>query len=252
MRFFFAAFIILILSVVIFFGFRRDTYEIFGLATESKPGRFFLEPPIEIFPDMDHQPKYKAQTSTDFFADGRSNRKPIQGTLSFDQPIGDEYLLTGQMKGDWGNGLPVEVTAELLERGKERYVINCQVCHGATGIGNGIVSQYGLGGIASLVDERIQQQPDGQIYYTIVKGKGQMGPYSHIEVKDRWAIVAYIRALQIKEGATAASMMPPQPDLEEESMEEEASSTLEEADAVDDIAKVKTASKQSTTESLSQ
>ncbi|MEM9398846.1 MAG: cytochrome c [Verrucomicrobiota bacterium] len=197
MKYFFAAFIISILSVVIFFGFR---------------GQKFEKTPIEIFPDMDHQPKFKAQAPSDFYADNRSNRMPVEGTISFDQPRitgKDQYLNTGMIRDAWGDGIPVEVDEALLQRGQERYDINCKVCHGITGLGNGVVTNYGLGGVANLTDERISALPDGDIFNTIGKGKGQMGPYPHIKIYDRWAIVAYVRALQMKQnGQLAAVAMP--------------------------------------------
>jgi mono/diheme cytochrome c family protein len=103
----------------------------------------------------------------------------------------------------WGTGIPVTIDQKLLARGQERYQINCQVCHGETGAGNGITSQYGLVGAASYHSDKYRQMADGEIFNTITHGKGQMGPYHHIDVKDRWAIVAYIRALQLSQNAPA-------------------------------------------------
>jgi mono/diheme cytochrome c family protein len=109
----------------------------------------------------------------------------------------------------WGTGIPVTVDAKLLARGKERYQINCQVCHGATGAGNGITTQYGLVGVASYHLDKYRDMADGEIFNTITHGKGQMGPYHHIDIKDRWAIIAYIRALQLSQN-TPVGQLPPE------------------------------------------
>jgi mono/diheme cytochrome c family protein len=109
----------------------------------------------------------------------------------------------------YGDGIPVEVTAELLDRGQERFNINCAVCHGRTAEGKGVVQQIGAWAtVANLQDDRIRQQPDGQIFNTITHGKNTMGSYGpNIAIEDRWAIVAYVRALQ-KSQHTALADLP--------------------------------------------
>jgi mono/diheme cytochrome c family protein len=103
----------------------------------------------------------------------------------------------------YGDGIPLKVDRAVLERGRERFNINCAVCHGPVGLGNGITTQYGLVGVANFHDARIRQQPDGQIFNTITLGNKTMGAYgSNISVEDRWAIIAYIRALERADGAT--------------------------------------------------
>jgi mono/diheme cytochrome c family protein len=93
--------------------------------------------------------------------------------------------------------LPVTVTAELLARGRERYTIHCAVCHGATGDGKGVTAKYQMVGMASFHDPRLVTMPDGEIFNTITHGKNQMGAYGpNVKVQDRWAIIAYVRALQ--------------------------------------------------------
>ena len=200
------------------------------------------KPPIEIFPDMDHQPKVKAQAPSEFFADGRGNRQPVPGTvpLGYEAPVskenpfpdegkyrmvrystGTDYLNTGRFGNQWGTGIPMPVTAELMQRGQERYTIFCGVCHGASGGGNGVAGQYGLVAIASFHQDRLRDMADGEIYNTITHGKNTMLGYgSKIPVDDRWAIVAYVRALQAAQTATLADVppeertkleMPPQP-----------------------------------------
>ncbi len=182
------------------------------------------KPPIEIFPDMDHQPKVKAQVPSRFFADDRGNRLPVAGTvpLGYEMPLdgenpfpdegkyrmvrfsaGTDYLNTGRFGNQWGTGIPLPVTAELLQRGQERYTIFCGVCHGASGGGNGVAGQYGLVAIANLHQERLRDMADGEIYQTITHGKNTMLGYgASIPLDDRWAIVAYVRALQLAQTAT--------------------------------------------------
>ena len=194
------------------------------LAVAGFRGQKSKEPPIEIFPDMDHQPKVKAQVPSKFFSDNRGNRLPVAGTvpIGYEAPqskenpfpaegkyngvrftAGTDYLNTGRFGDQWGTGIPLPVTAELLQRGKERYQIFCAVCHGASGGGNGVAGQYGLVAIASYHQDRLRQMSDGELYNTVVVGKNTMLGYGdRIPLNDRWAIVAYIRALQLAQTAT--------------------------------------------------
>jgi mono/diheme cytochrome c family protein len=192
-------------------GFIRTFLALFGalgiavIAIAGFRGDFTRRTPIEIFPDMDRQPKYKSQTPDTFFPEGRVDRVPPYGTIPFHVQTDQPYLLTGKMGNMWGTGIPVTIDQKLLVRGQERYRINCQVCHGETGAGNGITSQYGLVGAASYHSDKYRQMADGEIFNTITHGKGLMGAYPHITVEDRWAIIAYVRTLQAaKEAATVA------------------------------------------------
>jgi len=183
-------------------------------------------PPIEFFSDMKRQSKIKYQKPSDFFADGRGSRPPVDGTIpmGYDIPghpfqnsevpndirsplgeftAGTDYYNTGMMGKNWGTGIPLPVTADLLKRGQEVFQINCAVCHGATGSGNGITSKYGLLGIANYHQDKYRQMADGQIFNTITHGYNTMMAYGDkVTVKDRWAIVSYIRALQRSQNAT--------------------------------------------------
>jgi mono/diheme cytochrome c family protein len=106
------------------------------------------------------------------------------------------------MGDQWGTGLPLPVSAELLRRGQKELTVNCAVCHGATGLGNGITSKYGLLGIANYHQDKYRQMADGQIFNTITHGYNTMMAYGDkVTVKDRWAIIAYIRALQKSQNA---------------------------------------------------
>jgi mono/diheme cytochrome c family protein len=180
-------------------------------------GEKFSDPPFELFPDMDRQYKVKYQKPSEFFEDGRGARKPVAGTVPMgykfphagnekdlgsrlDFGRGDDYLSTGLFGDYYGEGFPEDLKMDeaFLARGKERYQITCTPCHGESGNGQGIVSKYwAIPPSANLVDERVSAMPEGQIYWTIVNGKGLMGPYSGVlSVQDRWAIVAYVKALQ--------------------------------------------------------
>lgn len=190
MRYYLLGLFVIITSIVVIAGFRSAKTE---------------RTPIEIFDDMDHQQKVKYQKPSEFFSDGRAARMPVTGTVPSGIPMGDDYYLTGAIGNQWGDGMPksVTVSAAFLAQGKERYEISCRVCHGATGMGNGIVTNYGLAGVANLLDDRIRAISDGELFNTISHGKGQMMGYAgNVSVQDRWAIVAYVRALQRSQKAT--------------------------------------------------
>ena len=184
--------------------------------------------PWELFPDMVRQMKVRAQSPLKFFADGRGPRVPVNGTvpIGYEMPraeanaaatqtlphgfsAGTDYADTGKMGNNWGTGIPVPVTPELLERGRQRFNITCAMCHGATATGNGITKSYGLATVVTLQDDRIRKMADGEIFNTITNGKNTMMAYGPtLMVSDRWAIIAYLRALQRSQGATVADVPP--------------------------------------------
>ena len=176
------------------------------LAIAGLRGVRFSEPPIQIFDDMKQQARYKAQSESSFYQDGRSDRAPVAGSVPFEARVDNPYFASGEMDGYYGDGLPLPVTAELLNRGMERYNINCAPCHGAAGDGNGITSKYGLAGAANYHTDRIRNMPDGQVFKTIGQGKGNMLGLPHIAAQDRWAIVAYVRVLQRSRHAGVADV----------------------------------------------
>jgi mono/diheme cytochrome c family protein len=179
---------------------------------------------------MDNQDKQKAQSPSSFFADRKGARLPVAETqprgfneegasliggipeYEFGGQLG--YYYTGHVGDYFGNGMPEELeltadsAAELIRRGEERYGIYCAVCHGAAGDGLGVTSKYGVPGIANfhLDPFKSATYPDGRMYEVITNGKGMMSGYgANIPVRDRWAIIAYVRTLQAaKEAATAA------------------------------------------------
>ena len=206
MRYAYLALFFIVVSAVSILGFRGSLSE---------------RPPIEVFPDMDRQPKYKPQAASAFFADGRTDRPTPVGAVAFGRTAlaadpkflaADDHLFRGkEANGDFARGFPSEVTlnAAFLERGELKYAIYCLVCHGGTGDGNGITKQYGMGATPTFHDERIRLMAEGDIYNTITHGKGNMLSYADkIQPTDRWAVVAYVRALQRAQTATPDDVVP--------------------------------------------
>jgi mono/diheme cytochrome c family protein len=199
-----------------------------GVAVLGFRGDKRTNEPWEIFPDMVRQMKVRAQAPLDFFADGRGPRMPINGTvpIGYEMPkvqpqvgaldttphgfsVGTDYVDTGKMGNNWGTGIPIPVTPQLLQRGRDRFNITCAMCHGSTATGNGITKSYGLATVVTLQDDRIRKMADGEIFNTITNGKNTMMAYGpNLMVQDRWAIIAYLRALQRSQGATVADVPP--------------------------------------------
>lgn len=182
-------------------------------------GSNFTHPPLEIVPDMDHQAKYKPQAQSQFFTDGRADRPPPPGAVAFGRSAttpdpdflrADSAFYEGKnTDGSFAKGFPaqVPVTAALLERGAERFAIYCTPCHGALGDGNGITKPYGMGATPTYHDDRLRNMAEGEIYNTIIHGKGNMLSYADkLDVNDRWAVIAYVRALQRSQNATPADV----------------------------------------------
>ncbi len=218
LRGFFVIFLLCTIAIIAVFGFRGQTS---------------TGPPLELFPDMVRQMKVRAQAPLNLFADGRGPRLPVVGTvpIGYEMPkaeatieplaaavgpwshpnagfsAGTDYYSTGKMGDHWGTGIPITVTRELMERGQQRFNITCVMCHGAAAAGNGITKQYGLATVVSLQDERIRKMSDGEIFNTITNGKNTMMAYGpNIIVADRWAIIAYLRALQRSQNAPIADV----------------------------------------------
>lgn len=173
---------------------------VMGIA--GKRGDMSRRPPIELFPDMDRQPKLRPQAANATFADGRSSQLPPAGTIARGSTYEANEVNTGKVPGttNWVATIPVPVTAELMARGQERFNINCSPCHGPQGDGKGITTKFGMTVIADLHDNkqrRVVQQTDGELFNTISYGKNLMQGYAAaLTVSDRWAVVAYLRALQ--------------------------------------------------------
>jgi len=174
----------------------------------------FTRPPIDVFPEwafpsMEHQPKPRPQSASKFFADGRSDRVPPQHTVARGMLRLDDHHFAGKAGDQFARGFPqdIPVDMKLLERGRDRYNIYCAVCHGTNGDGNGITKRYGMGATPTYHDDRLRTMPEGEIYNTITNGKNTMLPYADkLSPDDRWAVVAYVRALQRAQQGTVADV----------------------------------------------
>jgi hypothetical protein len=153
--------------------------------------------------DMHIQPKYLPYEPSKFFADGRSERQPVPGTVARGQLRLDELLYTGKENGVVSNRFPFPMTRADLERGRERFNIYCTPCHDYTGSGNGMIVQRGFPQPPSYHILRLRQAPVGHFFEVMTNGFGAMYSYAaRIQPEDRWRIAAYIRVLQLSEGAT--------------------------------------------------
>jgi mono/diheme cytochrome c family protein len=181
-------------------------------------GTTFTKPPIDVFPEwafpsMENQPKLRPQSTSTFFADGRADRTPPARTVARGMLRADDHLYRGKdSAGAFAPGLPAGLTVDVsfVQRGRHQYQIYCAPCHGAVGDGNGITKRYGMGATPSYHDQRIRTMPEGEIFNTITNGKNTMFPYGDkIAPEDRWAVVAYVRALQRAQQGAAADVTDP-------------------------------------------
>jgi hypothetical protein len=161
-------------------------------------------PPIHLNPNMDDQPKYEAMEESKFFKDKSSMRMPVAGTVARGKLNENQnYYFGKEEDGNFIKKMPVKITLPLLKRGQERYEIYCTPCHGSTGAGQGIVIKKGFLAPQSYHIDRLRDIEDGYIYDVISNGIRNMPSYGYqIPVADRWAIVAYVRALQRSQNAT--------------------------------------------------
>ena len=179
--------------------------------------------------DMQDQPKMKPFRSSSFFKDGLSGRQPVEGTIARGYLREDTAFFTGKKSAtssgtvtqpttstpqsafpDDVDTFPFPVNEEVVLRGQERYNIFCSVCHGKTGNGDGMIVRRGYRRAASFNDDRLRQAPVGHFFDAITNGWGAMPAYApQIPVQDRWAIIAYIRALQLSQQTAAAATSSP-------------------------------------------
>jgi mono/diheme cytochrome c family protein len=202
---------------------------VIGFGTLGLPGKVSHLPPVEIYsdqymPGMDKQPKLRPQKPDSFFANGITSQLPPEGTVARSQsfettegavyPFEDSPVNTGHIAGGTNfvevNPLPVDLA--LIQRGHDRFDIYCAPCHGRLGDGNGITKAIGaMPAVANLHDKRIVEMTDGEIFNTITHGKGLMGAAGPLVLtKDRWAIIAYLRALQLSQLAKVDDLTPEQ------------------------------------------
>lgn len=179
------------------------------------------KPRIHYIQDMDNQFRYKAQQVNEFFDDQRAMRQPVRGTIARGELQDDPHYDKGLVDGAWAETFPapVGVTVDLIERGRDRFNIYCLPCHGEAGFGDGIIHERafrlvtaGVNGTQwvepkSLHEAAIREQPLGQTFSTITNGVRTMAGYgSQIPVDDRWAIVAYVKALQRSQHAKESDL----------------------------------------------
>ncbi len=158
---------------------------------------------------MADQQRLDPLEATDLFADGRASRPLIEGTVARGHLHADEHLYTGRVGGELATTFPFPVDMRLLRRGRERYEIFCTPCHDRAGTGNGVVVQRGFRRPSSFHVDRLRQAPPGYFFDVITRGFGAMSAYaSQVPVRDRWAIAAYIRALQLSQFATRDALAP--------------------------------------------
>jgi hypothetical protein len=154
--------------------------------------------------DMAHQPKNRPLSPSDFFSDGRSERPLMENTVAHGSLADDALFVPKE-----SNNFPLPVTLALLERGEGRYNIFCTPCHGLQGDGNGMIVMRGMKRPPSYHQDRLRQVPNGYLFDVITNGFGAMYSYSaQIPPRDRWAIVAYVRALQLSRNAKVAELPP--------------------------------------------
>jgi mono/diheme cytochrome c family protein len=157
--------------------------------------------------DMHDQPRYKPYRESDFFGDRRSARAPVEGTVARGRLREDTHLYAGKVDGALAEAFPFPVTGAVLERGRERYGIYCTPCHGFAGNGDGMIVTRGFRKPSSFHVDRLRGERPGYFYDVITNGFGAMPDYAaQIPVEDRWAIVGYVRALQLSQNATVADV----------------------------------------------
>ncbi len=157
--------------------------------------------------DMHDQPRFKPLAKSDFYSDLRSARVPVEGTVARGQLHEDTYFYTGKMGSSPGDYMPFAVNDDVLARGRERFNIYCAPCHSQLGDGNGVIVQRGFRRPPSYHTERLRKAPLGYFFDVMSNGFGAMPEYaSQITARDRWNIVAYIRALQLSQNASAADV----------------------------------------------
>ncbi|HEY1741699.1 MAG TPA: cytochrome c [Granulicella sp.] len=152
--------------------------------------------------DMHDQPKFFPQRGTSFYADGRSARPQVENTVARNQLHQDAYFFTGLQDGKEGDGLPIPLTSEVMARGQERYNIYCTPCHSRVGNGDGMIVQRGYRPAGDFHTDRLRNAPLGHFFNVMTNGFGAMPDYAaQLTPEDRWAVAAYIRALQLSQNA---------------------------------------------------
>lgn len=168
------------------------------------------EVPSEFLQRMEDQAKYEYYERSEFFADGRAMRVPPEGTIPRERPVGNPALTTGRADGQLVSAIPMEVDKPLLVLGQKKYNIVCSQCHGILGDGNSVVAEnMALRLPPSLLE--LSERPAGHFYVAINEGFGMMPSFAgELDTKERWAVVAYVRALQAARNTRIGGQQPPQ------------------------------------------
>lgn len=180
-----------------------------GLLAVGCRGDTSREPPVHLIQDMDQQDRYEAQEPNPFYVSsgGRAMRDPVPGTVARGELHEDDHLYRGRIGTATAQTLPMDLTPQLLGRGQARFSIYCAPCHDAAGTGKGIIVSRGMLPPPSFHDDRLRAMPVGEFFNIISDGVRNMPSYgSQIPVEDRWAIAAYVRALQISRNAELAQV----------------------------------------------
>jgi len=157
--------------------------------------------------DMHDQPKFFPQRGTSFYTDGRSARPQVENTVARNQLHQDAYFFTGLQDGKEGDGLPIPLTTEVMARGQERYNIYCTPCHSRVGNGDGMIVQRGYRPAGDFHTDRLRNAPLGHFFSVMTNGYGAMPDYAaQLTPEDRWAVAAYVRALQLSQNAKQADV----------------------------------------------
>ncbi|HHB90477.1 MAG TPA: cytochrome c [Anaerolineae bacterium] len=158
---------------------------------------------------MRQQPRVDPYRPAPFFGNERSALPPVEDTVPYGEARLDAFLYTGQVDGQYVEAFPFEITQEDLEYGRQRYEIYCAPCHGFTGNGDGMIVQRGFRAPQSFNQDRLREAAPGYFFYAITNGFGAMPSYANrIPVRDRWLIIAYIKALQLSQHAPVEQLPP--------------------------------------------
>lgn len=160
--------------------------------------------------DMHDGPYYERLERSPFFADGRASRPPVEGAVARGELRADDHFYKGYVDGELAETFPFPVTREVVARGRQRFEIYCAPCHGRIGDGMGAIVQRGFQQPPSYHSDRLRREPAGHFYNVIANGFGKMYSFNdRIRARDRWAIVAYIRALQLSQSASLDELPAP-------------------------------------------
>ena len=159
--------------------------------------------------DMHDQPRYEPMEASSFFADGSSTRPQVPGSVARGELRLDKHLYEGRVDGEFARSFPFEITSELLDRGQERYQIFCSACHSSVGDGEGMVVKRGMRQPPSFHIDRLREAEHGYLFDVITNGYGAMFDMADkLTAEDRWAVVAYVRALQLSQNASLDDVPP--------------------------------------------